>query len=165
MVVCTSELHKCARESIWVCVHVSICALFVCHSPLKLQLPSRHDFPLCRNQRTSQHLTNTSQQSLRLKEPSITLMMTHSNGFFWAMFPVGTSHILTQLTCRRPNKRCSWAATSTRPAASNDPTPLVIDLFLFLLYSCFFPWFFNPPHHPAPIWERERERGPNTGSN
>lgn len=96
-------LHVCPHggagvESIWVCTQVSICALFVCHSPLKLQLPSRHDFPLCRNQQTRQHLTSTTHQlSLRLTKTSITLPMTCGH-----CFPIGTSHILPHLMYRCP---------------------------------------------------------------
>lgn len=157
-------------ESIWVCTQVSICAVFVCHSPLKLQLPSRHDFPLCCNQQTSQHLTNTSHQLSLLTQKRL-------QSFCWwhietassdKIFPMGTSHILTHLTYTGvTNRRCHWAATSPLVATCNE-TPHTFghsSIFVSLLFLCFFHSFFFHSASPACTILSQREKALNTASN
>lgn len=138
-------VHIWGCESIWACTLTSICALFVCHSPLKLQLPSRHDFPLCRNQQTSQHLTNTSPQpSLRLKKTSITRRMTRVYCFLWQNISHGDlthTHTLNVQVSRMEGVTelphpLSWPALM-KPHTFGHPPPFIsVSVFTHLFPLC-----------------------------
>lgn len=151
-------VHIWGCESTWLCTLVSIWALYVCHSPLKLQLPSRHDLPLCRNQQTSQHLTNMGPQlSLRLRKTSITLLMTC--GYCFSAISHGDlthTHTLNVQWCLK------WKVTSPLVAASNETPHLWSSTSIHFCPSSiplFFPIF---SHSASPgcttVSERKRKR-------
>lgn len=158
--LCVCTWGRC--ESIGACTQVSICALFVCHSPLKLQLPSRHDFPLCRNQHRSQHLTNMSHQlSLYLKKTSITLLMTGGYCFFWKNIShrdVTHTHTLKRQVSQMEGvtklPHLPLWLPLMKPNTFGHP---LVSIFVCLPTFCFFPIFFDSAS-PACTRVSERER-------
>lgn len=142
-------------ESIWACMQVSICALFVCHSPLKLQLHSRHDFPLCWNQETGQYLTRVSHQlPLRLEK-------TLGYCYFWS----NISHLDLTYTCMIKTQTSQKEAVTKlphktlllrlmKPQTFGCPTRSFWTLFLLSLSTV----------PPLPVLS-DREKALNTASN
>ncbi len=87
-------------ESIWACTQVSICALFVCHSPLNCNCPAGMIF---HSAETNRHASTSPTWVISYHYVFKGLHYSADDTWIlllWTCFPVGTSNILTRLTYR-----------------------------------------------------------------